>query len=66
MEVDLPTMVLRKKMLNKPFHVENIDAVRDPLSCSEYAQDIITYLQVTHICLGLGSTEKYAIICFKE
>ncbi|KAL4234811.1 hypothetical protein ACF0H5_006452 [Mactra antiquata] len=45
MAVDSP-MVNVSFFNKKPKDIEDIDAVNDPLKCSDYAQDVIDYLQV--------------------
>ncbi|XP_052809179.1 uncharacterized protein LOC128237629 [Mya arenaria] len=45
MDVDSPLVMIRNKMTKKPIHVQDIDAMNDPLKSSVYAQDIIEYLQ---------------------
>ncbi|XP_052211978.1 G2/mitotic-specific cyclin-B2-like [Dreissena polymorpha] len=44
MDVDSPMVMIRNKQ-KKPSCIVDIDAMCDPLNCSEYAQDIIDYLQ---------------------
>lgn len=46
MDVDSPMVRIRSIMTRKPHGVLDIDAIKDPLTCSEYAQDVIDYLQV--------------------
>ncbi|XP_060590458.1 G2/mitotic-specific cyclin-B2-like [Ruditapes philippinarum] len=46
MDVDSPMVKIRSVMTRKPHGVLDIDAIKDPLTCSEYAQDIIDYLQM--------------------
>ena len=46
MEVDSPMVRIRNVMTRKPHGILDIDAIKDPLTSSEYAQDIIDYLQV--------------------
>ncbi|WAR07485.1 CCNB2-like protein [Mya arenaria] len=61
MDVDSPLVMIRNKMTKKPIHVQDIDAMNDPLKSSVYAQDIIEYLQnhqelsqfTLHLCANL-------------
>lgn len=46
MDVDSPMVRIRSLMTRKPHGVLDIDAIKDPLTCSEYAQDVIDYLMV--------------------
>ncbi|XP_045187579.2 G2/mitotic-specific cyclin-B2-like [Mercenaria mercenaria] len=46
MDVDSPMVRIRSVMTRKPHGVLDIDAIKDPLTCSEYAQDVIDYLQM--------------------
>ena len=46
MDIDAPLVKIRNRLKRVPRDVVDIDAVNDPLQCSQYAQDICDYLQV--------------------
>lgn len=58
MDVDSPMVRIRNLMTRKPPGVVDIDAVKDPLTCSEYAQDVIDYLQVS-----LSKNDLVTLLC---
>ena len=61
MDVESPSVQIRNFMTRVPPGVVDIDAINDPLKCTQYAQEICDYLQVLNddsdddICLDIST-----------